>query len=365
MLEKLKQLLPARDAVPTAGPIGIEFARETLHMVQLRAGRDDTIECVSRVSIDYPSNREHTLDDPAATRALLKKALAAGDFQGRSVVPALPPHRVRIMSVNYKLGASEDHAGMILKMMRQRMGSDMQDHVIDFIHVRSQDLSDERLAVVALAEERAVNSFLDNIRSAGLTPLALEVNPLAIKRVVVQLIHTHQTDTSNSLAINFGEHGSYLTVISGRRLLSDQPTAFAEDDIVTELAKDLNVEPAQARQWIARYGLRGSEGLPATDGGGEIASIIVQIARRNLTRLIAEIERSEIYVASETRGGTVSAIFLLGGMARWPGVETLIGSMTGIPVKILDPRAVYGDHSQPPYPSATVATGLALRPFQV
>lgn len=359
MLSALQQRFAAgRDSV---GVIGLEFALHGVHMVQLARSDDGSLACVAQSHLPYGVNREQLLDDPAQLKRFLRKAYKAGNFRGKRVVAALPATRVRISSLNYRLASEQEHAEVIMRIMRQRIGDAIDDQVIDFIHVRSEDNSEDRLAVVAMTQRDIAVQLLDNIRGAGLTPVALEINPLAIKRVVVQLSTGPEMD--NALAITLGYERSFITVVSGRRLLSDQMISVAETAILADLSKELQIDAAQGRRWLQQYGLYGDE-TNRESQAAEVAGILRRVTRKHLQALVQDIDRSSVYVASESRGAGIAAIYLLGGIAHWRGIDRLLGELVDIPVRILDPRLVYDGVDGDPIPEATVATGLALRSFR-
>jgi Tfp pilus assembly PilM family ATPase len=89
--------------------------------------------------------------------------------------------------------------------------------------------------------------------------------------------------------------------------------------------------------------------------------------------LVEEIKRVCLYAAAETRGGAVAKVYLLGSIARWPGSDCLLSTMTGVEVnKIPDPLSSFAPDAdgqactgQILGPELAVATGLALRGMQL
>jgi Tfp pilus assembly PilM family ATPase len=99
---------------------------------------------------------------------------------------------------------------------------------------------------------------------------------------------------------------------------------------------------------------------------------MAQILKPQFLTLVDEIKRVCLYAASETRGGAVTKVYLLGSIARWPGSENLLASLSGVDVaKIPDPLALFpsddnGDTGGKGLaaPEIVVATGAALRGMQ-
>jgi len=100
----------------------------------------------------------------------------------------------------------------------------------------------------------------------------------------------------------------------------------------------------------------------------EIKKVIYDILAPTFAQLASEIREVLLYIASETRGGAVEHIYLLGSMARLRGLDQIIDQYMSIPVKTLNP--FYGLSTDPniddfsdlgPLSGIAVATGLALR----
>ena len=127
---------------------------------------------------------------------------------------------MRILSVTYQVKPNETDDHAIAKLMQERIGDDLGQFVIDYVPVRTESRDGDRLALVLLSEQRIVMAYLELLDKAGLDVVAMEVSPVAVRRLVSTLIAAGDAP-QNVLVINTGEHKSYLTMVSGQRLLSD------------------------------------------------------------------------------------------------------------------------------------------------
>jgi len=353
------------------GPIGVDFSLEALHLVQLEAQGGGTPQVRARVSLAYDCPRAQILGSLDQLRSLVKRALVADRFAGRKAVVAMPSGMFRTMSINYQAtSGSDQEAAAILKVMRDRLDGDLADYVLDYMPVKSRSKSDERLALVAVSEHAPVVAFLELLRKARLDVQALEIGPVAISRLTGAL--SMERGAENILVINSGRRASYLTLISGNNVLFDQEVAFGEDTLVQQAADTLDMAEDMARDLVLRTGLQSGHGgdtVDATISEAGIVSTIAEILKPQFLKLVEEIKRVCLYAAAETRGGAVSQVYLLGSIARWPGSDVLLSSLTGNNVaKIPDPLALFPSsaaaarrHSSAAAPEIVVATGAALR----
>lgn len=363
VLARASALLSTRPSAGSVGPIGVDFSLDFVHMVQLEkaAGKPPSVR--ARCSLPFGCPRNEILGSDHRFRTLLRRALDSGPFHGRKAVVAIPSGMFRTVSVNYKSGSSAAADGAaVLNVMKDRLDGDIGNYVLDYLPVSNVSKNDERLAMVAVSEKQVIVNFLELLRKAGLDVTALEIGPVAISRLVGKLSQDRGND--NVLVINSGRRASYLTLISGTDLLFDQEVSFGENSLIQQAAETLDMPENMIRDHLQRSGVE-TEASGHSDLGGTMAEIL----KPRFLKLVDEIKRVCMYAAAETRGGAVSQVYLLGSIARWPGSESLLASLTGLDIaKVPDPLALFPgsnderDHgTESAAPEIAVATGSALR----
>ena len=148
LVEKLKGRLVPAPRASRVGPIGLHFAEEQVHAVQLRRLASAAYCLRAWASARYPDTREDALESPARLQRVLSKLLSRGRFQGREVVTALPPAMSRITSLNYQVSGKTADGEAILRLMESRLDGPIGDYVIDFLPVRGDASSRDRVALV-------------------------------------------------------------------------------------------------------------------------------------------------------------------------------------------------------------------------
>ena len=346
-----------------AAPIGIDFAAHGLNMLQLDAGAEGP-RLRAAVSRPYPAERAALLANPRALRAFVDQALASAPFAGRRVVAALAPSEVRILPLTIQLSSGQGEAAAVARAAREQLGEGAAEHVIDYYHVRTADAGPEKQVLVAAAPHDKVVGYLDSLCGAGLDPVALDIGPAAIARLLAAM---HQDDYEQSvLLINFGQARSYLTVIWGRRLMLDREIEFGEEQLVGKLAQALGLPTDVALALLREHGVGGGSTRAGQDGAPDVGRIIREILYPEFAALAEELVRTQIYVASRTRGSTLSRVYLNGSAARYPEIGARVADLVNLPVGILDPLAAFGQ--APGFAAGpelsqgiALAAGLALR----
>ena len=346
------------------GPIGLECALHALHMVQLEIGRDGRVQVRARASMPYPGSLDELLAAPHQLKLLIKRAMRKQNFHGREVVTTLPSPDLQIMPVSYKVGQGESPEATLVAVMSERLDGEFADYVVDYIPVRTEERGGERLAIVAVAKRDTVIHYLELLRKCGLHTEHLEVGPTAIRRLISALGDPNRHE--NVMAINFGRHSSYITVVSGARLLFDQAIQFGETGLLVRIAAELDMTEAAATELVQQHSLA-PDAEQGSEHAREIADTLVQIVKPEFLRLVEEINRTLIYTASQTHGKQISRIYILGSLARWQGTDALLSSLVKLDVKTIpNPLKAFftpnrrTQDADEAVPEVAVATGLAL-----
>ncbi len=360
----LARLLPFATERPRRSAIGLHLGDDALRMVQLHQAANGVTDVAASVAVPYSLPREEMLKDAPSLQLLLRRGLKGAGFRGRRTVACLPSADARIMSVTYQARPGESDDAAIGKLMRDRVGEDLANCVIDYVPVRTESRDGDRLALVVLTERSTVLGFLDCFRKAGLNVEALEVVPAAIRRLVTRLILQGQAP-ENVFVLNVGHTHSAITVISGRRLLFDQQIAFGEEMLIAEVALALDIPTELVRKLMVERGLaagpESDDPLFELDQTAHFNSLR-ELVRPQLRKLADQIQQASLFAASETRGGRIEQIFLLGSIAEWRGAPELLADLVELPVREI-PGLTVANSGAGLGPEFSVAGGLALRGF--
>jgi type IV pilus assembly protein PilM len=349
---------------PAVRPIGADFAARRLNLVQADV-HDGRWRLRAAASVPYPVPRAELLAAPKQLARFVGAALDSAPFQGRRVVSALPPADVRILPLTVHLAQGQPEAKAVAKAAAEQLGDAASHYVLDYYQVRGADADGaERQVLVAAALRPRVLDYLAMLESAGLEPLALDIGPTAISRLLGTM---HGNEVGQSVALlNFGAGKSYLTVIWGRRLMLDREIDFGEERLARSLAAALDLPPETATHLLREHGIGARNGaiIENTAHGtepahGELGRAIREILHADCQVLADELAHTQVYVASRTRGSSISRVYLNGSLARYPAIQARIGELIDVPVHLLNPLGAF-EHALPVARAAELATPVAL-----
>ena len=262
-----------------------------------------------------------------------------------------------------------DSDNAIVQAIKERVDEDLSDYVIDYLPVRANDIDKEQLAIVALVKNEVVTHYLDVLRFAGLDVEALEIRPAAVNRFVSS--NFEKKDYQNVLSINLGNENSYLTVTSGRRLLFDQQVEFGSQKLIERIALEIDISPESVIQLVesSGFGDTQAEATLNLEFGQDFSKTIQEICKPELDKLVDEISRALLFVASENHGKAINKIYLLGSMTYWKGFDKYLTKRLGVETETVsyplnnlqDPCDVLSDFKYSNTPELSIAVGHALR----
>lgn len=352
------------------GPIGLDIDSGAIHLCQIRPLEKGMYSILAKRSIEYAGSREALLSAPRELKQLIRGALGQGNFKGRKVVALMPWNEVRILLLTYKSNVVDVDAEVV-KMLEKRIEGSIDDYIVDYIPVRSKASDEEHLVVATIAGKDRVEFFLNCLIKCGLDVEALDVAPTALRRLVSTL-YTGEA-AANVLLINTYPDESYLTIVSGRRLLFNQTVPFGENMLLESIAGALDISSKKARQLVSHNGIENQFRAVAGDPHGfgeDISATLRQIVKPCFLQLIEEINRVLIFTASETRGIPVSRVCLFGSIAQWPGSLQLLLSLLelDIPDGQIEFNHIFQDENDETrlpwaglFSDLSIVMGLALR----
>lgn len=326
ILQKLRRQLvsPAKPAGP--GLIGLDIDSGQIHMCQIRQREHGLYTIVAKTSLTYSGSRNELLSSPERLKALIEKGLKEKNFEGRRVAALMPWDDVKIVVLTYEAAVSDIDAEVV-RLLDNRIDGSIDDYVVDYVALRSNPADEQQMVVATLSSREKVNTLLGTLTDCGLEVDSLDIAPTALLRLVSALYTGPAAD--NVLMINCYRDDSYLTVISGRRLLFSQSVEFCETLLLKRVAQELDISIESALHLMLNNGFQKQQtllsGCAAEDS--DISAKLLEIVKPCFLELVEEINRVLVITASETHGVPVSRVCLLGSIAHWPGAMQVLLSL--------------------------------------
>lgn len=358
---------------PKVGPIGLDIRSHSLNMVQVVIDKKSLKPRVHvAVSLPLPCSSAELFASPALFKKTICGALKLHPFIGKRCVTTLPANKVRLKHISFEQQAKQSDMQAMLPRLQELLGNKLESSVIDYIPIRPEHEKQlSRSAIIAITERTDMNAYLGLLDSCQIDVDAVEIGPLAIRRLIAAMNPEQQQ--AKVMTMNVGRQKSYLTVIWGRRILLDREVAFGLDNVVNVVAAELDITEQDASDLLDKYGfeLPGNpdRAVDIDSDQKDMTRMLNDIVMPLFTTLASRIRDVLLYTASETRGGGIDVIYLLGSITHWHGIDARLQQILSMPVQVIDPLYGFEWKNNPQTPSEkhddmssiAVATGMALR----
>lgn len=191
--------------------------------------------------------------------------------------------------------------------------------------------SGEQCAMIVAAKTENVREITDSLVKVGLEPDTVDVAPMALYNC---LRYNYADLDGCSMLLDIGARSTNLIFIEDEKIYN-RCIPVAGNAITQELAKSFQVSFAEAEALKCQRGFVALGGVFASSD--ETTERISKVVRNVVTRLHAEISRSINFYRSQQGGNPPVRIFLTGGSAVLPHLDTFFREKLQVDVIFLNP----------------------------
>ncbi len=205
--------------------------------------------------------------------------------------------------------------------------------------------------LLVAAQKKAVERLEKIMGLAGLTPLALETELLAILRVIFYQLG------DSGVIIDIGQSSTDVAVVLEGSLKQVNSINSGGETLTRAVATNLSLSLMQAEQYKRAYG------LDETQLEGKVAQAILE----PLKIIVTQIQRGLVFIHQRYPDSPLKKAILTGGSALMPGLSSYLAGELGIEVLLGDPFYAFVKTEHFPEPLIqvgarfTTAVGLAIR----
>jgi len=226
-------------------------------------------------------------------------------------------------------GGSEKFEQMVRYEIEQNVPFPIDEMVCDRQIVGDTENGDKSVLIVA-AKIDQVEQLTSAVASVGFKPELVDVAPLALTNVVCRDFD----DGGCSVVLDIGAKTTSLVIIEGEKIYN-RSIPVAGNTITKEITAALGCTTDEAEQAKREKGYVSLGGV--MEDADETADRISKVCRAVLTRLNAEISRSINFYRSQQGGSAPTRLFLTGGTALLPQIDSFFAESLGIEVVFLNP----------------------------
>ena len=320
-------------------PIGLDISDLSVKLVQLNKIRGKIkIQAIGK--LDLPKNI--VLNGEIKNRPELIKAVKkiistplSGKVSSEEVVACLPESKtfIKLIEVQKSPNSLSDTIGLEIE---KHIPLSLSEIYYDWQMIDEQP--DKYQVLIGAAPKEIVNQYTEMLDQAGLSPVALEIEPEAIARCLIKEeaygsklpIAKSKTDKAAGLnygIIDIGANHTCLIFYAGNTILFTVSIPISGEEITAKIAQTLKLTMEQAEKAKIICGLDDHK------ANGVIKDILADTLKNLLEKIKAAMAYYENYFSQY---GPLDQILLCGGGANIPDLPRIIGQQFSLEVKLAD-----------------------------
>lgn len=318
-------------------PIGLDISDLSIKLVQLNQVRDKIkIQALGKLNLPQGIISQGEIKNKPELIKAIRKIISAplfGKVSSEEVVACLPESKtfIKLIEVQKSPNALADVIGSEIEKHVPLAASDI---YYDWQVI--EDLADKYLVLIGAAPKEIVNQYTAMLDEAKLSPVALEIEPVAIARGLLKeeaadaKPASSETKTKLETGLNYGlidigaEH-TCMIFYSGNTILFTVSMPISGEEITAQISQALTLTKEQAEKAKIICG------MDETKANGVIKDILADMIKN----LVAKIkEATQYYENYFSQRGPLNQILLSGGGANITDLVKIIGQELSIEVKL-------------------------------
>mgnify|MGYP000079576937 CR=1 FL=1 len=269
---------------------------------------------------------------------------------------SLPSSKVITRVIEVPIMSEEELSSSIKWEAEQYIPLPLNRVNIDYEVISTNQETSKMKVLLVAAPISIIEKYMRVISMAGLNPVALETEILAVGRNIT----FNNPQLSNILVLTIGATTSEISILHNKVLVYTKSFAIGGNTFTRAIAQELGFELPQAEEYKKNYG------LDETKLEGKIAKTIYPL----FNSLITEMEKTIVYFKEQYPTEEIKSSIICGGEAKLPGLVMAITKYLGLDTQISNPFEKLNVDSNilsslmPEAPIYTVAVGLALKDIE-
>jgi type IV pilus assembly protein PilM len=265
---------------------------------------------------------EGEIMDPGIVAEAIGACLQAAGVTSKDVVTAVGGRDVIIKKIQIERVKEAQARELMRWEAEQHVPFDMESVELDF-QILDPDGTEPEMSVLLVAAKRElVEAKVRVLTDGGLNATAVDVDAFALHNAF-ELNHPDAM-TGVVALVNIGHEVSIVNIV---------------EDGVPILTRDLPTGTRRMREDLQRDRGLGSDEAAALLQGFDRSEHLDAVLETRGEEIAVGVERAVAFLASSSRSGGLSSVFLSGGGSRVPGLVDALGDRLRLPVQLANPLA--------------------------
>ena len=319
--------------------VGLDIGSSTIKLVELRK-ESQGINLLSAGIVDNPLQELKDKNTPEVEEALaesIAEACKRFDIKGKNVAIALGTTEVIFDYLKFPALEEKELANAVRLEAEQRISADINEVGIDYRRLGVKDKNGQENILLVAAPKETTQKRVEIVEKAGLNPLIMDVEPLALLNCLLSLIGEPLEENENISILNIGANITNLSILSKDNVPTIRNINFGGNKFNSFISKEVKLSWKEAEQLK-------KEPEKLKQKGIDISKMMEKQASSFINEIRSSIEythkRSGEPMESRHRRSTdirIKKIFLTGGGSLLAGLDRFLSENLEVEVARWNP----------------------------
>ncbi len=305
--------------------LGIDIGSKTIKIVELeKSGASYSL--VASGVVGYSGSTVDKMSDEKEMTSfaqIIKKLCLEAKINSKEAVLSIPESLAFTRTIKFPPLTDSEIASAIKWEAEQYIPIPVNEAIIQHTILKRNDTAGPDTGVIVLlvaAPRSIVEKYVKVVQMAGLTPVAVETELIALSRSLAPVDKT-------VLLADLGGSSTNLAIVNRGLLSFSRSLPVAGDAFTRAVSQSLSITPQQAEEYKKAYGL----------APGQLEGKI-KGALDSIVRLVAdEIKKAVNYYLTEEKGEMPTALVISGGSSGMPELIASFSKTVGMEVLVGNP----------------------------
>ena len=268
-----------------------------------------------------------SLSDDESTKPYigkLKEFLFDFGFKSNQVVTGFPQEEVFVRTIEVPPMADKDLENYIKHESAQYIPLPLEEVTLGYEKMPVDFSEKEKINVLLVAAKKStVEKYIRIVKSAGLTPLALEPESLSMARS----LGSAGSVPSAELIVEIGFKQTLILLVYKGFVVLTRTVPFGDDFLIKALEQGLSLDTDRAVEYKNTYG------LDRDKVEGKVYEVLAPV----FSKIVEEIKKSKIFFGTHNSNIPVAKIIVSGNTALMPGILVYMVENFGMEVELANP----------------------------
>lgn len=326
-MSPMRSFLGRLFARQTDNVIGVDVGTSAVKIAQLDGeGKRPLLKAAGVVDLPAGVMDGGLCRDVKGLSALIRQALAAGGARGGDAVLAMGVPGLFVREVVFPPLSAEELREAVRWDSEKYVPFAPDSYYLDYA-VTGRGASElEMKVMLAAAPREAIDALTAAAKAAGLRPVAIDAEPLAIHRTLPM--------ADNALVVDIGAEISQVTIFQGGAPVVVRPVPVSGQRFTDAVRDAFDLSQAEAERLKQRQ-----HGLLLRPGARAEASPVHERLEALVTEAAREAMRTAEYYRMQNKEAVIDKAFLTGGGAALDNMAHYFAAQLDMPVVVHDPLA--------------------------